>query len=352
MSPITARADSMPICINEPQPLYTLAGKRVKIAMAAYNGSRFIAEQIESIQRQSFTGWTLLIRDDMSGDGTLAVVRQAAERDPRIEVMRDDLGNLGAIGNFGALMQAALEADADYLFFADQDDVWHPEKLATMLAAMRELELKYGAVPLLVHCDLSVVGEELEPVAESFARYSGLSPATADLGVLLCQNQVTGCACAINRALLELSTPLPAQVLMHDWWLALLAASAGKIGFVPLPLVKYRQHQGNVLGAISFGRRVKELLFSLEQWELRMDVIRKSFVQAAFLEARLQQRNIGAGQATLRQAGIYSRALEVPALRRVGVLREAGIGRPSGSSRLVFNLLLTLGRKRGGEGCA
>lgn len=318
--------------------------------MATYNGGRFVQQQIESMQAQSFGDWKLFVRDDGSHDDTVRKLEEMACGDARINPVQDGRGNLGAIANFSALMEVALASGADYVFFADQDDVWHADKLATMLAAMRELELKYGSVPLLVHCDLSVVGEDLEPVAESFAGYSRLSPATADLGVLLCQNQVTGCASVINRSLLELATPVPKQVLMHDWWLALLAAAAGKIGFVPMPLVKYRQHQGNVLGAVSFGRRVRELLLSAEQWKLRMDVVRKSFVQAALLGARLRQRNVGAKPAVLQQSDLYSRILDVPALRRVRVLRDAGIGRPSGSSRLFFNLLLTLGRRRGDDG--
>jgi len=225
----------------------------------------------------------LYVRDDGSRDDTVIKLLQFESKDQRVKLVRDELGNLEVIENYSTLMKVALDENVDYVFFADQDDIWHPEKLATMLAAIRELELAHeNKIPLLVHCDLAVVNEEGLPIAESFVKFSRLSPTTADLGVLLCQNQVTGCACVINRTLLELAYPVPCNVLMHDWWLALLASSVGKIGYIPKPLVKYRQHGGNVLGAISFGRRLKKMLLSPRQWKIHMEVIRRSFMQAVF----------------------------------------------------------------------
>lgn len=321
--------------------------QRVAIVMATYNGDRFIAEQIRSIQAQSFTDWVLYIRDDGSRDDTVLKVLKIAGRDLRVRLVRDELGNQGAIGNFSVLMKIAFEESADYIFFSDQDDVWHPEKLATMLAAIRELELKCGAAtPLLVHCDLAVVDEELQPIADSFVKFLRLSPTSADLGVLLCQNQVTGCACVINRALLELACPVPNDVLMHDWWLALLASSAGKIGFVPKSLVMYRQHGGNVIGALSFSQRIKKLLLSSQQWKIRMQVIRCGFVQATMLEERVKTRGIELPPIIIRQINAYSHILNVAPLKRACSLRARKIGKPAKITGLFFELLVTFMRKR------
>lgn len=326
---------------------HDLMTQRVVIAMATYNGGRFIEEQIRSIQAQSYSDWVLYIRDDGSRDDTVQKVLQFERKDHRVKLVRDMLGNQGAIGNFSTLMKFALEESADYVFFADQDDVWHPEKLATMLGAMRELELTHGAqTPLLVHCDLAVVNEVLRPIADSFVKYSRLAPTSADLGVLLCQNQVTGCACVINRTLLELACPVPHNVLMHDWWLALLASTTGKIGFVPKPLVKYRQHGENVLGAVSLGRRLKELLFSLRQWELRMGVIRRGLVQAAMLEERVKARSIELPPIVMKQITTYSHILSVVPLKRASSLHAQKIGRSMNSSGFVFDILITVMRRK------
>jgi glycosyltransferase involved in cell wall biosynthesis len=321
--------------------------RRIAIAMATYNGGRFIEEQIRSIQLQSHSDWMLYIRDDASKDDTVLKILQIECKDSRVKLVRDKLGNQGAIGNFSTLMEVALEENAEYLFFADQDDVWQPDKLTIMLGAMEELELKYGEqTPLLVHCDLSVVNETLQPIAHSFVKYSRLSPTSAELGVLLCQNQVTGCACAINRTLLELACPVPRNALMHDWWLALLASSAGKIGFIPQPLVMYRQHAGNVLGAVSLGRRLKELLFSLRQWKLRMEVVRGGFVQAAMLEERIKARGIELLPYIQKQIHTYSQILDVSPFKRVSKLHAQKIGRSASSTRLVYNLLITALRRK------
>src|SRR3954447_23754960 len=87
------------------------------ILLAAYNGATYLSEQIQSIQRQSFTRWRLLVRDDGSSDQTRQVVQQLATRDPRIEWLEDERGRLGALRNFGALMEAALLTPAQYVAF-------------------------------------------------------------------------------------------------------------------------------------------------------------------------------------------------------------------------------------------
>lgn len=323
------------------QSLQALSGKRVLIILAACNGGKFIAEQIKSIQKQIYCNWELLVRDDHSSDNTAHIVLCMAEKDRRISLVQDDFGNLGAIGNFGVLMEKALESGADYLFFADQDDDWHPEKMGTMLDAMLRLEAAVGSdVPLLAHSDLVVVDESLTEMAESFVRYSKLSPASADFGVLLCQNQVTGCAAVVNRKLLELACPVPEQILMHDWWLAQLAAAAGKIGYVPASLVRYRQHGNNVLGAVSLWARVFKLLTSVREWEKFADFVRGSVVQARLLRGRLSARSCLISPLTEGRLEAYARLLAQQRLTRLLLLRKWNIGKPGWAKGWVFNLVV------------
>jgi len=339
-------ASTAPVVINDTSSFKPTA-QRVVIVMATYNGGRFIEEQIQSIQAQSYSDWVLYVRDDGSRDDTVQKVLQIERADHRVKLVRDELGNQGPIGNFSTLMEFSLERNAGYVFFADQDDVWHAEKIATMLAGVQELELTHGVqTPLLVHCDLAVVNEVLQPIANSFVKFSRLSPTTADLGLLLCQNQVTGCACLINRALLELACPVPPNVLMHDWWLALLASSTGKIGFVPRQLVNYRQHSGNVLGAISFSQRLKKLLFSTTQWKVHISVIKRSFEQAGMLEERINSRGIDLPHTVAKQINTYSQILTIAPLRRGRTLRHQKIGRNALKMRtgLIFNILIALTR--------
>lgn len=334
-------ADGLPLLVESRQPAGWHVGKRVFIALATYNGADYLAEQIASIQRQTFDDWTLLIRDDMSSDGTSALIGQVAAADGRLQVLSDGRGNLGAIGNFGVLMEEALESGANYLFFADQDDAWLPKKMGTMLDAMQRLEVVAGSdVPLLVHSDLVVVDQSLKEMAESFVRYSKLSPASADFGVLLCQNQVTGCAAVVNRKLLELACPVPEQILMHDWWLAQLAAAAGKIGYVPASLVRYRQHGNNVLGAVSLWSRIFKLLTSVREWEKFADFVRGSVVQARLLRDRLSARSCRISPLTEGRLEVYTRLLARQRLTRLLLLRKWNIGKPGWAKGWVFNLVV------------
>ena len=104
---------------------------KINIVLSTYNGAKFLAEQIESIQKQTFTDWQLLIRDDGSTDETPQIIKQFVAADKRIKFINaDKRENFGVIKNFFTLVK--FEA-ADYYFFSDQDDVWLPNKMATML---------------------------------------------------------------------------------------------------------------------------------------------------------------------------------------------------------------------------
>ena len=100
----------------------------IDILMSTYNGGRFVEQQIDSIIAQTFTDWRLLIRDDGSSDGTAEIVSRYADlHRERICLIESNGENLGACQSFARLLEGA---DADYMMFSDQDDVWLPDKLA------------------------------------------------------------------------------------------------------------------------------------------------------------------------------------------------------------------------------
>src|SRR5919205_1163827 len=107
------------------------------IVLSTYNGARFLAEQIESIRQQTFTGWILLLRDDGSLDDTRVIVDSLEALDSRLVVVRDERGNLGPVGSYGLLLQHAADRGARYVALADQDDVWEADKLAQELELIR-----------------------------------------------------------------------------------------------------------------------------------------------------------------------------------------------------------------------
>lgn len=226
--------------------------RTVEILLAAHNGVEFLGEQIDSLFRQTYRDWRVLVRDDGSTDGTREVLSRYATRHPdRFMLMTDDDGNLGYVGNFGRLLQRST---ADVLAFCDQDDVWLPNKLAVCVDRLKTLERRHGAsTPLLIHSDLSVVDRRLSAIHPSFWRYRGIDAHQGDsLNRLLTQNVATGCTIVLNRPLADLCLPIPEQAAAHDWWVSLVAGAFGKIDAIGEPTTLYRQHAGNTTGARSF----------------------------------------------------------------------------------------------------
>jgi hypothetical protein len=245
-------------------------------------------------------------------------------------------GRLGVLGNFAALAEAALNSSAPYIAFADQDDVWHPEKLAWQLACLGEAQRASSPdTPIAVHSDLEVVDAQLRPIHRSFLRYQGLWHETdRPLRTLVVQNFVTGCTLLINRPLLELAVPIPPAALVHDWWLALCAAAAGRLEFVPQPTVRYRQHAGNTIGAKRWWS--PHLWPKLREFANRGRSLHDANRQAAALQQRLQVH--GAKLPAVDYLDRYDRALQVHgSLRRMSAVRELGIRRQGRVRSLVLS---------------
>lgn len=240
---------------------------RIVVLLPLYNGARFLRPQLDSIVAQSHTNWVILSRDDGSSDDSPAIMAEYAARYPQqIRLLQDDQGNLGARACFSLLMEQGLrltgtEAGSDaqgvttYFALADQDDIWHPQKLRRLIDAMQALEQGDAATPALVHGDLRVVDQDGAEIAPSMAVYQGLRPERDSLSAQLISNTVTGCTALMNRALVERATPVPAEAIMHDWWISLVASAFGKRQYLCESLVDYRQHGNNTIGAKEWTER-------------------------------------------------------------------------------------------------
>ncbi len=223
-----------------------MSTKLVTILLSTYNGEKNLKEQLDSLRNQTYKNIKIVARDDSSTDNSLGVLKAYD-----IEVMPQD-ENLGPSGSFAALLEYALKSDSSYFMFCDQDDVWEEEKIEKTLIKMRELESKFGDIPLLVHTDLEVVDEDLETLDKSFWHFEHINPNVNAFSRLLIQNTITGCTVMINRKLAELAMPISSNAIMHDWWLGLVASQFGKIDYMDKALIKYRQHGGNSIGAKGF----------------------------------------------------------------------------------------------------
>ncbi|MDX8396290.1 MAG: glycosyltransferase family 2 protein [Mariprofundaceae bacterium] len=294
--------------------------------MATFHGTPFVAEQIMSICSQSEKNWKLYIRDDASQDATLTVLDAFAEKDCRIRLLKGDC-QLGAKSNFSFLLeQLFLQKQAHYTALADQDDVWVSEKIESQIKVMHQMEEQYGKeTPLLIFCDLEVVDQRLNLLHESFMRHQGMrNEVDSPLSVLLAQNYVTGCGVLINHRLLEIALPIPKEALMHDWWLALCAAACGEIEYIDKPLVKYRQHASNEVGAKSFKSYLNPFKTSwLVPWLKGRDNLLASLLQARLLANRIKDRDPENPHLPLIEE--YAALIDLSPLQRIRKLYALGV---------------------------
>ena len=255
---------------------------QIDILLSTFNGEKYLSTQIDSLLNQTYKNWRLLIRDDLSTDGTMSLVNDYKSKFPdKITVLDNHAINKGVVGSFETLIEAS---SAQYVAFCDQDDVWSPNKLQLQIEKIISLENKHGiSTPILVHTDLAVVDDKLNVVSESFWQYQHLAPGKmSTLRRQLVQNCVTGCTVLINRSLIELALPIPQKVIMHDWWLALVAVSEGVMCEVNVPTVKYRQHENNDTGAKHWGLRF--IIKSIKRGrDLQIQSLLKTRTQAVML---------------------------------------------------------------------
>lgn len=330
-----------------PPDMTALPGRAVSIevALATYNSAPFLPELLDSLFAQTNQQFTLIAADDGSSDGTLDILARYASRYPgRIILLPRNTRPIGARGNFARLIDHAA---ADFLLPCDHDDVWLPNKIDLTLKRMLALEAAHSPeTPLLVHTDLIVVGPELEVLGPSFFRYADIDPARNDLASLLTANVVTGCAAMANRALYERARPIPPVALMHDHWLALVAATFGAIAAIDEPTILYRQHGGNTIGAWGMGRallirRIGETLFSDSKRKVMMGYSR----QAAALLARFGEQMSADAR---RRSGTLADLWSFSRWRRFALLRRSGMGL-RGFVRSVALFIVVTRRGRGKE---
>ncbi len=222
----------------------------IAILMAVFNGEKYISEQINSILTQTETRWTLFIHDDGSTDRTPEIINHYKKHYPDRICILPGPPSHSAKNNFFFLMN---QVQAPYIMFCDQDDIWLPHKVEITLKRMHALEneIRNHDAPLLVFSDLCVVDCNLKPIADRISAYQKLDPHHIRTKDLMIQNVITGCTIMINNPLLKIAIKIKnsENIIMHDWWCALIASYYGQISFIDDALVMYRQHGNNSIGA-------------------------------------------------------------------------------------------------------
>jgi len=220
-------------------------GPLVAICMATYQPPPdLFARQLDSIRAQTHADWLCVISDDCSDPEHFAAIETAVAGDPRFLLSRSPR-RLGFYANFERALALAPSA-AQYVALADQDDVWHADKLATLLTEMGDARLVYS--------DARIIRPDGEVIADTY--WGRRRNNHTDLLSLLVANAVTGAASLFPRDLLDDALPFPpAQFAhFHDHWIGLTALALGDIRFVDRPLYDYVQHGGATLGHAAANR--------------------------------------------------------------------------------------------------
>lgn len=228
---------------------------QIQILLATYNGELFLQEQLDSIACQSYKNWTILARDDESTDSTRDILKQFQQTHPdKLILVEDGLGKSGgATPNFLKLLK---HATSDIVALADQDDVWHPHKVERSVAAISQMESRYGAhVPAMVHHDFSLVDANASMLVKSFDKAHGRRREINHLDRMPFAGFAHGFSMTFNRALIDKMMPAPSMAWGHDTLLACVAQDFGHVEFIPEQLALYRRHGQNASDVTSYQRR-------------------------------------------------------------------------------------------------
>lgn len=214
---------SMPVC----------EGSLVSIAMCTYNGERFVKEQLDSLIAQDYPNLEIIIIDDRSTDSTFDILKEYEVAHSHICVIRNE-ENLGFVRNFE---KAISLCSGEYVSLCDQDDIWLPHKITTLVNNIGDAGLIYSAVQMI-----DENGSYIDKISPSANRLDG----KCYMGLLL-HNCVHGHACLIKKDIVNMALPFPATIDTHDHWIAFVAAAGDGIKASSEVLSLYREHETNTM---------------------------------------------------------------------------------------------------------
>jgi rhamnosyltransferase len=215
----------------------------ISIALAAYNGQKFLKAQLESLAEQTVPARELVVVDDASSDGTLRILSEFAKKAPfSVRV----LANRKQLGYRTSFVKGADHCSSDLIAFCDQDDVWAPKKLETMVRLFGDREV------LLACHNSTLIDENGSVLGTIFKNRGAVFPPLSKPPWIV----IPGHAQVMRRSLLRFDSLhassidpyCPGELMPHDQWYLFWASVLGKIVYVPDCLAQYRQHADNASG--------------------------------------------------------------------------------------------------------
>lgn len=242
----------------------------VSVALCTYNGAAFLREQVRSICQQTRPPVEIVLSDDASRDASIEVVRStvaecAAERPEAMPIALRVFENAQALRVVKNFEQAISACTSELIALSDQDDVWMPDRLEKMVARFEQDDEL-----VLLHTDARLVDSNRHDLGDTLFHALEVVPSELErihagnaFEVFLRRNLVTGATTVFRRSLLADALPLPVE-WVHDEWLGIVASTTSRVDLLEEPLIEYRQHASNQIGARrdTFAQKVRKALAS------------------------------------------------------------------------------------------
>lgn len=265
----------------------------ISIALATYNGEKYLREQLDSIYAQTYKLLEVVVTDDCSTDDTITILQEYQQK-YRLKYFINDYV-LGFVKNFE---RAISLCEGDYIALSDQDDVWLPRKIEILYNEMIAGEISNPDKSIIVHHDVYIVDESLK---NNHIKYINCGGKVFGLNNLLFGNQkVQGASSMFNRKLKEMCFPLPGNVPLHDLYISYVCECFGIRKFISEPLMLYRQHSNNQIGVSSYSiyervtkffkrdvvladeNEIKTLLIFENQFSNKLSIVNKDIIRDYF----------------------------------------------------------------------
>jgi len=213
----------------------------ISIAMATYNGAKYLKEQLDSIAAQTKMPMELVIYDDASTDETVNIIKAHALA-PIIKLVINPV-NLGVVASFKKA--TSLCHSDNYIAFCDQDDIWHNNKLEENFNAI--LNFATDKFPVLVYSDAVFIDASNNTINQSFMKEMGIDKYQHTYQTVLFGSLMLGCSIMINPIMRNYLLQIPEKTIYnHDAWMSLIAFSFGSCNLIDKPLLDYRKHEQNM----------------------------------------------------------------------------------------------------------
>lgn len=227
----------------------------VSVAMATYNGENYLREQLSSILSQTYSNLEIIITDDASTDGTLAILRDFQEKNNSIKILSNPI-NLGINSSFE---RSIKNSRGEFIAMSDQDDIWETDKIESLMNAIENEDAIFS--------DSELVNKNGSPLNIKISSLVNLQSFHSGLPFLMgpC---LPGHTLLLQGDFARYILPIP-RVIMYDRWISYCAGANNGIKYLPKPLVKYRQHETNCFG-VGKARNKKERKTKLQKFHIKL----------------------------------------------------------------------------------